>query len=253
MTLNEEVRNYWEAEPCGTSKHVVESLPARSREWFEQVEAYRYSTEPFIFSVAQFTRHRGKKLLEIGVGAGTDHLQWARAGAICHGVDLTDAGVETTRSRLALYGFSSELQRCDAEKLPYPDDTFDIVYSWGVIHHSERPDLILEEVRRVLKPGGLFLGMMYGLHSLCVLRLWVKNALFAGKPWRGARDVVWDHIESVGTKAYTLREFDAMFSRFRNFSAQPFITRSDTLRWPGWLHSYLPPRFGWYVGLRAEK
>jgi 2-polyprenyl-3-methyl-5-hydroxy-6-metoxy-1,4-benzoquinol methylase len=72
---------------------------------------------------------------EVGVGAGTDHLQWARAGALCHGVDLTDAAIETTRARLAHYGFTSELRRVDAETLPFPDDTFDVVWSWGVIHH----------------------------------------------------------------------------------------------------------------------
>jgi SAM-dependent methyltransferase len=253
MALNDDVRAYWEKEPCGTSETVVRGLEPRSREWFDEVESYRYRMEPFIFSVAQFTRYQGKEVLEVGVGAGTDHLQWARAGAICHGVDLTDAGVETTRSRLALYGFSSELQRCDAEKLPYPDESFDVVYSWGVIHHSERPEAILEEVRRVLKPGGVFLGMMYGLHSFGVLRLWVKHALLAGKPWRGLRDVVWHHKESIGTKAYTFSEFERMFSRFHCFSMQPFITATDTLHWPRFTHQLMPARFGWYVGLRAEK
>src|SRR5271154_2615001 len=103
--LNGIVRSYWEQEPCGTGPAVVGEIPRHSLAWFNQVEELRYSVEPMIHAVAQFTRHHGKKVLEVGVGAGTDHLQFARAGAECHGVDLTDAGIETTRQRLALHGF----------------------------------------------------------------------------------------------------------------------------------------------------
>ena len=153
--MNESVRTYWEAQPCGTNPEIVGEASQEDREWFERVEQHRYSVEPFIHSVAQFTRHHGKTILEVGVGAGTDHLQWARAGARCHGVDLTEAGVEITRRRLAAYGFMSDLQRADAESLPFPDASFDLVYSWGVIHHSEHPDRIIREILRVLKPGGM--------------------------------------------------------------------------------------------------
>ncbi|MBI3724778.1 class I SAM-dependent methyltransferase, partial [bacterium] len=164
--LNDQVRRYWEREPCGTSQELTGELEPRSLAWFERVEEHRYAVEPFIHSVAQFTRHHGKKLLEVGVGAGTDHLQWARAGLECHGVDLTDAAIETTRARLAAYGFESELRRIDAESLPFEDASFDLVYSWGVIHHSESPRKIVSEIHRVLRPGGTFIGMMYGRRSL---------------------------------------------------------------------------------------
>src|SRR5205085_1465488 len=82
----------------------------------------------------------------------SDHLQWARAGCLCHGVDLTDAAIETTRAHLALHGLSSDLRRVDAETLPFDDASFDIVWSWGVIHHSEHPERIIAEIRRVLRP-----------------------------------------------------------------------------------------------------
>src|SRR5688572_26194570 len=137
VALNDEVRDFWERQPCGTDPRLVGALQPLTREWFEAVERYRYDVEPMIHAVAQFTRHHGKRVLEVGVGAGTDHLQWARAGALLTGVDLTDAAIETTRARLAAYGFSSDLRRVDAETLPFPDDSYDVVYSWGVIHHSE--------------------------------------------------------------------------------------------------------------------
>src|SRR6185295_8564705 len=161
MTLNEQVRQFWESEVCGTNPDLIGNAPTRSREWFESVEQHRYKAEPYIREVAQFSRAKGKRLLEVGVGAGTDHLQWARAGADCYGVDLTDAAIDTTRERLALYDLSSNLQRVDAEHLPFEDNSFDFVYSWGVIHHSEKPEAIIAEIHRILKPGGMFIGMMY--------------------------------------------------------------------------------------------
>jgi SAM-dependent methyltransferase len=253
MTLNDEVRGFWEQEPCGTATLITGELEPRTRAWFEQVEEHRYRVEPYIHSVAQFTRHHGQMLLEVGVGAGTDHLQWARAGAVCHGVDLTDAGIETTRERLALYGFTSRLQRADAERLPFPDATFDVVYSWGVVHHSERPEAIVREIGRVLKPGGVFKGMVYGLYSPLVLRTWVKNALLRGRPWRGLRDVVWNHVESKGTKAYTEAEVRRLLSPFSRIELQRVATVYDGERLPRFVANALPDRFGWFIPFRAYK
>ena len=130
---NEDVRQYWDQEACGTYESVVGTLPELSREWFALIEQHRYAMEPFIQTFAQFPAHRGKTMLEVGVGAGTDHLQWARAGAVCHGVDLTQRAIDTTQAHLALHGLSSNLQRIDAETLPFPNEFFDVVYSWGVI------------------------------------------------------------------------------------------------------------------------
>lgn len=232
---------------------IVGKADRLSKEWFEKVEEHRYHVEPLIHAVAQFTRYNGKKVLEIGVGAGTDHLQWARAGALCTGVDLTDAAIETTRRRLSLYGFSSELKRIDAEQLPFADDTFDVVYSWGVIHHSEFPEEIIKEINRVLKKNGVFLGMMYGRHSLVVFKLWIKHALLKGKPWRTFADVVWNHMESIGTKAYTVNELKNMFKAFRKSDVQPMITFYDRRRIPNWISQFFPDRLGWFVAIKVVK
>jgi 2-polyprenyl-3-methyl-5-hydroxy-6-metoxy-1,4-benzoquinol methylase len=94
MKLNDEVRVFWEQGACGSDKVIVGELEPLTKEWYERIEQYRYEVEPFIFSIAQFPRHAGKKLLEVGVGAGTDHLQWARSGVECCGVDLTEAALE---------------------------------------------------------------------------------------------------------------------------------------------------------------
>ena len=253
MKLIEEVQEYWEMEACGTETKVIGDAEKFSREWFSRIENFRYKWEPFIHSVAQFTRHRGKKILEVGVGAGTDHLQWARAGAECYGVDLTNTAIETTRKHLAIHGLQSNLQQVNSEQLPFPDNNFNVVYSWGVIHHSENPEKIIQEIRRVLKPGGLFIGMMYGRKSVWTLKLWIRNALLKGKPWKSFTNVLWNHMESVGTKAYTIAELKELFSGFKEFEAKPQITCSDTNKFPQWTRWWFPDMLGWFITLKVVK
>ncbi len=252
-SLSAQVKSYWEQEPCGTSPLLVGDLQPNTREWFEQIENYRYKVEPFIHAAAQFTRYHGKRLLEVGVGAGTDHVQWARAGAACYGIDLTEAAIETTRTHLALYGLTSQLQQMNAEKLLFDDNFFDVVYSWGVIHHAENPDLIIHEIRRVLKPGGVFIGMMYHRRALLPLKLWVRHALLRGKPARRLADVLWHHMESIGTKAYTVRELQKLFAAYHAFSATPIITPYDKIKWPDWISQFFPNDWGWFILMHAVK
>lgn len=251
--LNEQVRAFWEQGPVGTDERITGTLDARSAAWFARVEANRYAKEPFIHAVAQFTRHRGERLLEIGVGAGSDHLQWARAGCLCHGIDLTDAAIETTRAHLALHGLTSDLRRVDAETLPFADGSFDVVWSWGVIHHSEHPQRIVAEISRVLRPGGVFLGMLYNRRSLAVFAEWLKHGLLAGRPWRSFADVMWHHFESVGTKAYTTSELDALFARFAERELTIYMTPYDLQHWPPRLARWLPHHWGMFIAVRAVR
>jgi ubiquinone/menaquinone biosynthesis C-methylase UbiE len=253
MTLNDQVREFWEQEPCGTSPDVIGHATPNTREWFEKIEQHRYAAEPFIHAVAQFTRYHGQRLLEVGVGAGTDHLQWARAGAICHGVDLTDAAITTTRQHLACYGFESRLQRVDAERLPFDDRQFDVVYSWGVIHHAEKPDAIVAEIYRVLRPGGCFIGMVYHRPSLATLRLWARYGPLSGRPFRTRADVIWHHMESIGTKAYTLAEARQLFSPFAALRVEPILTPYDLQKWPRAVSRYFPQGWGWNLAIHGVR
>src|SRR5476649_1804025 len=129
QALKQEVHTYWNKLSCGT-EHT------QQEKYSKDIESFRYTVEPEIFSFAQFTRFRDKKVLEVGVGAGTDFLQWVRAGAQAHGIDLTQEAVDNVRHRLALYNLqATDIRVADAEKLPYENDSFDLAYSWGVIHH----------------------------------------------------------------------------------------------------------------------
>lgn len=253
MSLNEDVRRYWEVEPCGTGAPQLGALEEGSPEWYLELERTRYRLDPYIWSVAQFSRHAGKRVLEVGVGAGTDHAQWASVTDDLHGVDLTAAAIETTRRNLAFRGRTSNLRRLDAEVLPFETGSFDVVYSWGVIHHAERPDRVFAEVHRVLRPGGVFLGMLYARHSLVAYRKWVGNALRQGKPWRSLSSVIWDHMESVGTKAYTEREVRQLFREFASCETTRFLTPYDTEELPAWTNRVLPPALGWNIAIEATR
>ncbi len=251
--LNKQVREYWERSVCGTGDSVVGTSEPMSPEWYRTVETRRYDAEPVIHSVAKFTLHGGKRLLEIGVGAGADHVQWARAGADCYGVDLTDAAIDTTRAHLALHDLSSNLQRCDAESLPFDDGFFDLVYSWGVIHHSEHPNEIVSEIHRVLRPEGRFIGMLYNRRSWAAFRAWMRHALFKGRPWRSFSAVIWNHVESTGTKAYTVSEVRSLFEAFATVSVEPATRAPELRRLPQNLRRWIPPALGWFLTIDARK
>ena len=251
MKVNEEVREFWEKEACGTSPFITGGKKHYSKSWFKEIENYRYKVEPFIHSVAQFSKHKGKKVLEIGVGAGTDHLNWAKSQVELYGVDLTDMAIETTRKHLNLYGLKSNLQRTDAEDLPFEDNSFDLVYSWGVIHHSEKIEKIITEISRVLRPGGTFLGMIYHRRSLHALNLWLKNALLKGKPWRTPSYVIYHYNESIASKAYTIAESKFLFREFKDCKITPYLVNAD-YRFLKKVKKFLPPRLGFYLAIQAN-
>lgn len=227
--LKDQIHDFWNEIPCGTQFSDSE---AYSKQYYEEIEQHRFTLLPSIFSLAQFTRHHGQKVLEVGVGAGTDFLQWARAGCQVYGIDLTEAGIDHVRHRLSLYGFAAtDLRVADCEHLPYPDNFFDVVYSYGVIHHTPNTEQALSEIVRVCKPGGQIKVMIYHRHSLLSYFFWVKHALLAGRPWKSLKWVLYHHMESIGTKAYTRNEAKAMLAKLpvTNVSVQTELTYYDRL------------------------
>lgn len=247
--LKQEVYKYWNQASCGTEFVHKEKFTAA---YFEEIEKIRYSLEPEIFSFAQFTRFHGKKILEVGVGAGTDFLQWVRAGTQAYGIDLTHEAISNIKHRLSLYNVQAhDLQIADAEHLPYQDNSFDVVYSWGVIHHS--PDTIkcLEEIIRVTKPGGAIKIMIYNRHSLFALYRYLLCGLFKGKPFRSFSDVLFYDQESLGTKAYTTKEIRNILKKYPLImhEIKASVTKHDllyykskTVQWFAYVAACL---FGW--------
>ena len=114
----------------------------------------------------EFGQHRGEKVLDIGGGLGTDLSMFARHGAIVTDVDLSAGHLAHAQENFRLRGLNGEFVHHDAEQLPFADNTFDVVYSNGVIHHTPNTLQVVREIRRVLKPGGKTIVMMYAEHSL---------------------------------------------------------------------------------------
>ena len=210
--LKQEVKGYWNKESCGTS--VAESKKF-SYEYFNEIEEYRYNVEPEIFSFAQFTRFHNKKVLEVGVGAGTDFIQWVRAGADAYGIDLTEEAVEHVKRRLELYGLAAkEIKVSDAENIPYADNAFDLVYSWGAIHHSPDFNKALKEIIRVARIGGTIKIMIYHRRSLNAFSKYLMYGLRRGKPFQSFSKILYNHMESIGTKAFTVKEIKDILSGY---------------------------------------
>ena len=157
-TLKDRVRAFWQENPCGTK---FADAPPGSRKFYELVEEHRYTKEWHIPIAAEFAKTKNLKVLEVGCGLGTDGSQFAKAGAIYTGIDLTEAAVDLAKRRFELFQLPGTFRVADAERLDFPDNTFDIVYSHGVLHHTPDTAAAVREVHRVLRPGGKAVVMLY--------------------------------------------------------------------------------------------
>ncbi|HZT25738.1 MAG TPA: class I SAM-dependent methyltransferase [Pseudolabrys sp.] len=178
----DDVRTYWDARPCNL-RHSRK--PVGSREYFDEVEARKYLVEPHIPAFADFPHWHGKRVLEVGCGIGTDTVSFARHGARVTAVDLSEKSLAIARQRAQVFGLSDrvEFYQANAEQLSavLPLAQYDLIYSFGVIHHSPHPDRILKELRRYLAPGGTLKVMVYHRRSWKVF--WILLTYGRGRFW----------------------------------------------------------------------
>ncbi len=224
--LKDSVREFWNEKSCGEVYAAGDVL----REQLENQARARYALEPGIYAFADFPAAADKDVLEIGVGMGADHLEWARARPrSLTGIDLTDRAIHFTADRLDLYGLHSDLRAADAENLPFPDESLDIVYSYGVLHHSPDTARAIQEVHRVLRPGGTAKIMIYHARSIVGYVLWLRYGLLRLQPFRPLRDIYAHHLESPGTKAFTIAEARALFASFSSTDLRICLGPGDLL------------------------
>jgi len=156
------VRAFWNTRPCNL-RHSPKQIG--TREYFDEVEHRKYFVEPHIPGFADFDRWRGKRVLEIGCGLGTDTVNFARAGAHVTAIDLSDQSAALARQRLEVFGLGDRatIHVGNAEELPgiLEPQTFDLVYSFGVIHHSPHPQRIVQHVRQYMTPESELRLMVY--------------------------------------------------------------------------------------------
>jgi len=272
MDQKSAIKEYWEKEVCG-SRYGVSRDKA---EWFKEIERSRYRLEPYIPSFADFEAYKGKRVLEIGLGAGTDFVNWQRNQARAVGVDISEESVKITRQRLVLEGADPGFCNvcvADAENLPFKENAFEMVYAWGSLHHTPDIKKALKEIRRVLKPQGKMKAMIYHIPSWTGWMLWLRFCLFRLRPWDSVSKAIFEHLESPGTKAFTLTQAKEMLARanFSDIETQLKLGPGDKLLikpgkryqalfykfiwliYPRWLVSLLGNNFGLNLFIKARK
>jgi ubiquinone/menaquinone biosynthesis C-methylase UbiE len=265
------VREYWDLRPCNI-RHS--RAPVGSRQYFDEVEARKYFVEPHIPAFAQFDRWRGKKVLEIGCGIGTDTISFARGGAQVTSVDLSEKSLELARTRASVFGLQDQIRFFpgNAEELSsfVPVEPYDLIYSFGVIHHTPHPDVVLDQLRQYTHPGTTLKIMVYHRRSYKVACILLAEG--RGQFWK-LQDLVAKNSEAQTgcpvTYTYTRREGRRLLERHglrvREVQVEHIFpyripdyvqyryVKEPCFRWmPQPLFRALERRFGWHLLLTAE-
>jgi ubiquinone/menaquinone biosynthesis C-methylase UbiE len=161
--LQNRVSAYWSSKPCDSE---FSAHNARSREFFLEVECERYRLQSHIPAILDSINWTGKRVLEIGTGVGTDARRIIRAGAIYTGINVDLGSTHATAAALQTFGMTGTVVKCDATRLAFGDQSFDFVYSFGVLHHIPNVEKAMQEIRRVLAPTGEVLAMLYNRSSI---------------------------------------------------------------------------------------
>jgi ubiquinone/menaquinone biosynthesis C-methylase UbiE len=252
----ETVAEYWNRRPCNIRHSTA---PVGTREYFDDVEARKYFVEPHIPGFADFPHWRGKRVLEIGCGLGTDATNFARAGADYTGVELSEVSLGLARQRFELFGLAGNFALCNAEELTayVPEDSFDLVYSFGVIHHTPHPDRVLAQARRVIRADGEFRLMLYASNS------WKDAMIEAGLDQPEAQsgcpiaftytqDEVRTLLRKAGFEATAIRQdhiFPYVIEKYvkYEYELQPWFAAM-----PQEMFRALERRFGWHMLITAK-
>ena len=195
-----DVRDYWD--------HHIHDLeitrhPVGSPGFFTDLENYHFEKLHHLPRLLAFERYQGKQVLEVGCGAGTDLVRFARGGAIVTGVDLAPSAIALARANFAQQGLTADLREADGEHLPFDADTFDLVYAHGVVQYTVNPTALVAECHRVLKPGGEAVFQVYNRVS------WL-NALSR------LMNVRLEHADAPVLKKYSIGEFQGLLRQFRD-------------------------------------
>ncbi|TAN55545.1 MAG: class I SAM-dependent methyltransferase [Magnetospirillum sp.] len=242
-------------------RYLADDYPNLTKEFFDAAILHRYQLYPHIPEIAAFTSFAGKNVLEVGIGQGIDHSMFAKAGANLTGVDITDKHCRMSRHLLATHGLESNIVRADARELPFADASFDHVYSCGVLLLFPEIDRALEEIRRVLRPGGSTTIMLYNKRSI---HYYIKTLMYCGFVLR--EDLMLGHdtmidwytdgIGYIKTYHYGPSDLSGLFSSFRRVEYRTDCLTREQLPEIGLPHNqrvkrWLENRFGFFLWIRA--
>ena len=200
MTDNAAVRAYW-------NDHIhdldISTHQPGTREFFDDLDQYHFEKLHHLPRLIDFNAYRGQTVLDVGCGAGTDLARFAKGGAIVSGVDLSSSAIALARQNFAQQGLTADLREADGEKLPFADDSFDLVFAHGVVQYTASDRALVNECRRVLKPGGAAVFQVYNRVS------WLNGLSKVMK-------VPLEHEDAPVLKRYSAGEFRALLTGFRD-------------------------------------
>jgi SAM-dependent methyltransferase len=200
-----DVRQYWE-------RHIhdleITRHPVGSRGFFDDLDQYHFEKLHHLLRLVNFDGYKGKKVIEVGCGAAVDLARFAKGGAVVTGVDLASSAIELARANFQQQGLEGEFRVADGESLPFEDNTFDFVYAHGVVQYTANPQKLVEECRRVLKPGGEAVFQVYNRIS------WL-NALSK------LMKVGLEHDDAPVLLKFSIGEFRRLVSGFREVRIVP--------------------------------
>jgi len=241
---------WWTDNPMAYDWHAEIALPRFSRAWFDAIDARFLDAarldltrdRPFD-RVLPYHRLRGARVLEIGCGMGLHTSLMARAGADVDAVDLSPTSIEATTKRLALDGLSARVQQADAERLPFPDGAFDLVWSWGVIHHSARTARIVREIGRVTRAEGEARVMVYNREGMSARIAFVRDHLLRGRFLRGSFDeTLFRGTDGFSARHYVREQLEDLFRGFfRDVSSGVLGQLPDAVPLPRRLRAVVAP------------
>lgn len=255
-------KNWWESNPMRYDhRDRPIDAPASSPEFYREVDrrflrsvraAFPWTSVPFDQFI-DYEKLTLEAILEIGVGCGT-HAQLLAARAHSYvGVDITSYAVEATQKRLEVAGLNGRVLQMDAEKMSFPDASFDFVWSWGVIHHSSDTNAILRQIHRVLKPGGKVTFMVYH-QSLwnTYVRGWLYYGLLKGGLFRGldAHRLIQMNTDGALARYYTADELRAELGESFELTRLDYLgNRLQLVPWGAgvlkdWVANLIPARLG---------
>ena len=262
---NEQARATWNNRACGALSDE-ENASTGSLAFFQRMAERRYGRDDtWVPHVLDFPTMAGKEVLEIGHGMGCDLVHAARAGAVVYGVDLTPNHHEIAKKHFAANGLPADLRLCDASNLPFASNSMDVVYSLGVLHHTDDTVRCIGEAYRVLKPGGTFIISLYHFWSLPHL-WWLVRGILNGDLRRLGYRRLLSTLEGGANgldiaplvKLYDQRTVRAILADFSEVKVDihglayeriPLVGRFL----PVWLGHILEHRWGWYVVAHAVK
>jgi ubiquinone/menaquinone biosynthesis C-methylase UbiE len=253
----------WSNHPCG----ALVGLDEPNLSYFEAIEKDRYENyAPWMRKFINFSAYGGKKVLEVGVGQGTDLVQFAKAGADVSGIDITPRHLSLAAHNFAARGLNAQLQQAPAAAIPFDKSVFDVVYSFGVLHCTDDTVRSISECHRVLKPGGEFILAMYHKYSFFHAYTILVNGLLRGKlrrlGYKGLMSLVESGADGITTvplvKTYSRSQLRNILEDFRDVRIHVrHLTPSDF----GKLCHVIPASWaelagkyvGWYIFARAIK